>query len=120
MTAPSTSFATRVGTGAAPLPGLDMRTTQGRRIKEIVGSLVSDLGGDPTEGQFILIQRIAVLTSQLELIEAAVANGERPFSISEFATGANSLNRLLGAIGLERVARDVTPTLDRYIRQTAA
>lgn len=114
--------ATRVGNGSAILPGVDGRTAMGRRLREIVGALVSDLGGDDamTEAKLHIVRRVAVLAAQLEQIEADAANGVRAFDIGTYSTGANTLRRLLADLGLERRARDVTPNLDRYIRQTAA
>ncbi len=114
--------ATRVGNGSAILPGVDGRTAMGRRLREIVGALVSDLGGDDamTEAKLHIVRRVAVLAAQLETIEADAANGVRAFDIGTYSTGANTLRRLLADLGLERRARDVTPNLDRYIRQTAA
>lgn len=112
---------TRVGNGSAILPGVDGRTAMGRRLREIVGALVSDLGGDDamTEAKLHIVRRVAVLAAQLETIEADAANGVRAFDIGSYSTGANTLRRLLADLGLERRARDVTPNLDRYIRQTA-
>ena len=118
QTAPSApQFATRVGMGRDILPGVSGASLMGRRLKEIVAALTSDLGGESemTEAKKHLVRRIAVMAAQLEQIEAEVARGERPFNISEYSTGANTLKRLLEAIGLERRQRDVTVDLQTYL-----
>ena len=114
QTAPSApQFATRVGMGRDILPGVSGASLMGRRLKEIVAALTSDLGGESemTEAKTHLVRRIAVMVAQLELIEAAVARGERAFNVGEYSTAVNALKRLLEAIGLDRRQRDVTVDL---------
>jgi hypothetical protein len=108
---------TRVGNGSAILPGVDGRTAMGRRLREIVGALVSDMGGETelTEAKLHIVRRVAVLAAQLEQIEADAANGVRAFDIGTYSTGANTLRRLLADLGLERRQRDVTVDLQTYL-----
>jgi hypothetical protein len=39
--------------------------------------------------------------------------------LGEFTTAANSLRRLLSDLGLERRARDITPSLSQYLANKA-
>jgi hypothetical protein len=92
------------------LSALDRRTRAFQLVLEARGRLLSDLGGEAVLSamQIQLIDRAAVLAVVLEAAEAEWLQG-KSFDLSAYVTGANALNRLLGALGLKRVARDVTP-----------
>jgi hypothetical protein len=97
------------------LSDIDARTAAYRRFKELVASYTSDLGGDPTTGQQAIIQRAVSLQVWCEDAEAAyAATGE--MDIATFTTATNALRRLLSDIGLERRAKDVTPSVADYVR----
>jgi hypothetical protein len=116
---PKRQARSRVGNGSAVLAGVDGRSAAMRRYKEILGQLVSDLGGDPSEAQTQIARRAATLAVWAEQEEAALANGGQ-LDIAAFTTAANTLRRLLSDLGLERRMRDVVPTLDQYLRDKAA
>ena len=109
---------TRVGTGRAILPGVDGRSAGARRYREIVHQLESDAGGDPSGAQQAIIRRAATLAVWCEQAEAAFANGA-DLDIAAFTTATNSLRRLLADLGLERKAKDITPSLSQYIAAKA-
>ena len=111
---PPPQFATRRGTGAVVLAGVDGRSMMARRFREIVTGIESDLGGDLTEAQMHLAARAATLACWAEEREAELARGEE-FDAAQYATIANALRRLLSDLGLERRSRDVTPTLHDYL-----
>lgn len=85
-----------------------------RRYKEILAQLVADMGGDPSEAKSIIARRASTLAVWCEQAEADMANGE-DLDVATFTTAANALRRLLTDIGLERQARDITPTLRDYV-----
>jgi hypothetical protein len=125
MTAPRSPIAkpkpqagTRQGNGRLVLSGVDGRTTSARRFKEIIASLSADLGGDLTEAQKAIAARAATMAVWCEQAETEFANGG-DFDVTTFATVANALRRLLADLGLERRARDVTPSLDAYLKGKA-
>ncbi len=60
-----------------------------RRYKEVLGALISDMGGDPSEAKNIIARRSATLAVWCEQAEADMANGK---------------------------AIDITPTLGAYLR----
>ena len=97
------------------LDGVDGRGTLARRYRDILAQLVSDLGGDPSEAQAIIARRAATLAVWCEQCEADMASG-KPIDIGEFTTATNALRRLLSDLGLERRARDITPTLNEYLQ----
>lgn len=104
---------TRVGTGAAPLAGVDMRTTGGRRYRELCYDLAAHVGGTPTPTQEAIIRRAAGLAVWCEQQEAAQASGA-DLDIQAFTTAANSLRRLLADLGFAPRAKDVTD-LSQYL-----
>jgi hypothetical protein len=92
---------------------VDGRSTWVRRLRDLMGLYLSDLGGDDavSEAERSIIRRIATLTVELERMEAAfaVAGEARPDQLDLYQRTANSLRRLLEAIGLQRRSKDVTP-----------
>lgn len=116
---PLPQAATRMGTGGTALAGVDMRTSGGRRYKELCADLVHHLAGDPTAPQLAIIRRAAALAVWCEGQEAAQASGA-DFDVQAFTTAANTLRRLLCDLGLERRMRDATPTLEQFLRDRAA
>jgi hypothetical protein len=64
-----------------------------------------------------IIRRASVLTVELERLEAKFAQaGEASVdALDAYQRVASSLRRLLEAVGLQRRARDVTPTLSEYL-----
>ena len=105
--------------GSKLLAGVDGRSPWIRRCKDVIRAHLADLGGEDnaTAAERSIIRRVAVLTTELELIEAkfATANGASAADLDLYQRTANSLRRLLEAIGLERRPKDVTPTVDAYL-----
>ncbi len=116
---PLPQFATRKGTGSAVLVGVDGRSQMARRYREITALIESDLGGDLTEAQRQLVARAATLAIWCEERETEFANGAQ-FDAAAYATISNALRRLLSDLGLERRARNVTPSLTEYLSSRAA
>ena len=114
MTRPKPQGATRMGTQGTILAGVDMRTHGGRRFKELCADLVDHLGDDPTAPQLAIIRRAAALGVWCEQAEADQAQGKE-LDVAAYTTATNTLRRLMGDLGLERRARDVTPDLRDYI-----
>jgi hypothetical protein len=111
---PPPQFSTRRGTGAIVLAGVDGRSMMARRFREITSTIESDLGGDLSEAQRHLVARAATLACWCEERESELAQGQ-DFDALQYSTVSNALRRLLSDLGLQRVARDVTPDLQDYI-----
>jgi hypothetical protein len=107
----------RIGNGHDLLAGVDGRSSTMRRYKEILGQLLADVGGDPSEAQSIIARRAATLAVWSEAAEAEMANGEA-LDVGTYTTAINALRRLLTDLGLERRAREVTPSLTAYLNDT--
>jgi hypothetical protein len=114
----------RIGNRSALLPGIDGRSAWVRRCKDEIAAYIADLGGidNCSTARYSLVRRASTLTVELERLEAkfAVAGEASPEDLEIYQRCANSLRRLLEAIGLERCPRDVTPTLDEIAAQIDA
>ncbi|MCK1293420.1 hypothetical protein IVB35_22635 [Bradyrhizobium sp. 30] len=109
----------RVSNGSSILPGVDGRSVWARRLRDLIGLHLSDLGGDGavSEAERSIIRRVATLTVELERMEVgfAVAGEAQPDQLELYQRTANSLRRLLESVGLGRRPRDITPSLHEYI-----
>jgi hypothetical protein len=104
----------RVTNGTELLPDIDGRSAMARRYRDVMQQLTSDAGGDPSGAQQAIIRRACSLIVVCEQAEAELLAGVK-LNVAEFVTATNSLRRLLQDLGLERKAKDVTPTLASYI-----
>jgi hypothetical protein len=89
----------------------DPNSAWSRRFHDLVLGHVSDLGGADllSEAQFSLIRRAAAIECELERLDARLSIGE-PVDLDSYGRCAGHLRRLFETIGVQRVARDVTPT----------
>ena len=104
-----------VTNGSQLLAGCDHRSARMRRLKDLIGGHVADLGGRDliSEAEFCLVRRAAILTLELELLEAKFEahDGAKVQELECYQRVASSLRRLLESLGLRRRQRDVTPSL---------
>jgi hypothetical protein len=118
------SARSRVTNGSAVLPDVDGRSTWVRRLRDLIGLHLADLGGEDvvSEAERSIVRRVATLTVELERLEGtfAVAGEASPGALDLYQRTAGNLRRLLEAIGLQRRPRDVTPNLTTYIAGTRA
>jgi hypothetical protein len=98
------------------LDNVDRRGVVARRFRDLVYQVTTDLGGPDqlSENQRQIIRRIASMSVWCESEEAKMADGIET-DIDQFLRTSNSLRRLCESIGLKRVARDVTPSLSKYL-----
>lgn len=113
---PKKQARSRIGNGTDLLAGVDGRSAVMRRYREIYAQLVNDMGGNPSEAKSIIAKRASTLAVWCEQAEADMANG-KSINMAEFTTATNALRRLLVDLGLERRAKDITPTLDQYLNE---
>ena len=94
------------------LKDLDRRTKAFRATVELRRRLLGDLGGEDmaSVGQQELVERAAVMGSMIRHTEAKWLDGE-DMDLAGYLTAVNAYRRVLETIGLERRARDVTPSL---------
>jgi hypothetical protein len=99
--------------------GGDMRGPWARRLRDVLGLHLSDLGGPDavSEAERSIARRAAVLTVELERLEAkfATAGEASADDLDLYQRTAGNLRRLLEAVGLERRARTIVPNFKDYI-----
>jgi hypothetical protein len=105
------------------LPGVDGRSVWIRRCRDLIAEHVAELGGadNASAAERSIIRRACVMTVELERLEAkfALAGQASPDDLDLYSRAAANLRRLLEAVGLQRRARDVTPTLSEYLAAKA-
>ncbi len=103
------------------LGDIDGRSREARRYRDVYAALVAHLGGEghASETKRHLAKRASALIVWCEVEEARLATGEA-LDVQTYTTAVNALRRLLVDLGLERVARDVTPSLGEYLDQKGA
>ena len=99
------------------LPGLNQRSASARRFRDLVNAVVADMGGLDrcSEIKLGLVRRLAATTVQAEMLEARMVNGEA-IDIATLCTLASTTVRISQRLGLNRVAKDATPSLATYLR----
>jgi hypothetical protein len=117
----SPTLRSRVTNGTDILPDIDGRSAIARRFKDIASQILTDQGGEDrcSESRKQLIRRFAATAVLAERMEARLANGEE-INITEHSLLCSTLARLVSRIGIDRVARDITPSLNQYLRASHA
>jgi hypothetical protein len=110
---PPSKTRSKLSNGSAVL-NADGRSATARRYRDVLAELISDLGGDPSGAQTAIARRASALCVVCEQAEAEMVAGG-VLDLAEFTTAANSLRRLLSDLGLERRAKDITPSLASYL-----
>jgi hypothetical protein len=94
-------------------------TKWNRRFRDVLSEIISDLGGPDqlSEGQRQLARRAATISLECERLESK-AVADEAIDLELYGRLSDRLGRTFGRLGLKRVANDVTPTLETYLRQT--
>ena len=96
--------------------GGDATSPWSRRWRDLTELHIADCGGveNMSEMQLSLCRRVSAIEVTLEQMEAQMsAGGDVDFDLYNRLAG--NLRRLADSIGLRRVARDVTPTLEAVV-----
>jgi hypothetical protein len=101
----------RITNGSALLPGVDGRSRWIRRCRDLISEFINvHLAGadNCSPAERAIVRRIAVLVTELERLEAKFAanNEASPDQLLLYGRTANTLRRLLEAIGLGQRQRD--------------
>jgi hypothetical protein len=99
--------------------------TWGRRFNDLVAIYITHLGGpdNVTAPLLSIVRRISTKDVELEKMERKLPligldNDTPPWILETYQRVSNSQRRDLESIGLRRSARDITPNLQEYLRQT--
>jgi len=111
----------RLSNGRDVLPDVDGRSVVARRYRDIIGTVVSDQGGAEhlSEARLQLIRRFSAASVLAEQMEARLARGEE-INIQEYSLLVSTMVRVAQRIGIERRARNVTPSLGQYLSNKKA
>jgi hypothetical protein len=124
VSSPPRRTRSRVTNGSLFIEGVDQRSTWVRRAKDVAALLVSDHGGAGmvSEAEKLIIRRAAVIEVELNRMEKRFAQaGEAPAAdLDAYQRAAGNQRRLLESVGLKRVPRDVTPSLENFHANLAA
>jgi hypothetical protein len=108
-------FKSAITNGSALLHNVDGRSATMRRLRDLITNHANDLGGadNLSTAELALVRRAAMLTLQLEMMEARWQenNGEASAKqIETYQRTSNTLRRLLESLGLQRRQKDITPS----------
>jgi hypothetical protein len=111
----------RVSNGRDLLPNVDGRSLIARRYRDIMSAIASDQGGIDrlSEARLQLIRRFAAAACLAEQLEARLARGEQ-IDIQEHALLVSTMVRVAQRIGVDRLPRDLAPSLTEYLKQGVA
>ena len=116
LTLPHRAFRTAVANGQRILEGVDGRCGVARRYAEVAGAIAADLGGESelTELQRHLIRSVSGMVVLRERLDAKALNGES-VNTATYCRLANATRRVAATLGLQRVAKELTPSLTEYL-----
>lgn len=102
----------------AILANVDGRSLIARRFYDVCQAIIADQAGLArcSEARLQLIRRFAAAAVMAESMESRLASGEA-IDVAEHALHCSTLVRLASRIGINRVAKNVTPTLEQYLGQ---
>lgn len=94
----------------------DGRSPWARRYRDLVAALCDDLGGmaGMSELRLGLVRRCAALMAECERLENQLAAGQAA-DLDLLARTSSHLRRLGETLGIDRVKRDVTPTINDLV-----
>lgn len=101
------------------LDKIDRRSAAMRRLRNLVGNHVADLGGEAnvSHAERILVNRAAMLCLLCEMQEEQFVRANLripPTELQSYMWTNGALTRILTSLGLKRRPKDVTPSLEEY------
>lgn len=104
------------GDGGNEFADVDGRSVGARRYRDVLGALIADQGGTDqcSESRKQLVRRFAAAAVLAEQLEARLAYGDK-IDITAHALLASTLVRIAQCIGIDRPAKNTTPSLREYL-----
>lgn len=111
-----------VSNGTRLLSGIDGRSAQARRFRDLVKEFTAELGGEEimTEPMRAMVRQAAAVTVESERMQAAIVRGD-DIDTEQLVRVTNVLARLMNGLKAKaKVAKAGQPTgLSEYLRQKA-
>ncbi len=106
----------RLTNGLHALPGVDGRSVDARRYRDLAIAFADEAGGaaNLSEAEQALVRQAAALTMQAEKLQGAAVRGE-DVDLEQMTRLSNSATRALTRLGVKRPVRDTAPALDEII-----
>ena len=98
------------------LDSLDLRTAAYADATKLIDTLSRDLGDDLSEGERQLVTRAALVGAIVADFEARWVSGQQ-IPLGDYLSAVNVQRRVLATLGLQRRAKNVTPSLSQYLQQ---
>jgi hypothetical protein len=91
------------------LSGIDGRSPQARRYRDLVADFADELGGQDrlTQAQLAVVRQAAGVTVQCEAMQTDIVNG-KSVDAEQLVRVSNLLARLLGQLGIGKTAAPET------------
>jgi hypothetical protein len=106
------------GTDGAVLPNVDGRSLVARRYRDISEAVAREQNGELSEVRLQLIRRFAAAAVLAEQMEARLARGEQ-IDVSEHSQLSSTMVRIAQRIGVNKIPRDITPSLEQYLNSNS-
>ncbi len=105
---------------APALSTIDMRSKEGRVLRKVRAELTAHVG-NPSATQRILIERAAVLSLQIAMLDGKhAAGGLTPHDQREYLAWTNALTRLMRQLGMKSAAERPPSLADHLARHASA
>jgi hypothetical protein len=102
---------------------VDGRSIWARRLRDLIEIHLADLGGADaaSAAEKSIVRRAATLTVELERLEEkfALAGQADAEDLDLYQRTAGNLRRLLESVGLQRRAKNITPSVADYVAHAA-
>ena len=92
----------------------DGRSTLVKSYRSLVDAIVADQGNDLSTVRFELVRRFAGCAVLAGQIEASIVAAD-PVKVEEYGQLISALVRVAQRIGLDRIPRNITPSLRDYL-----
>ena len=97
------------------------RTREGRIVRGVRADLTAHLGGKPSATQRVLIERAAMLTLRIALMDAKASDGRLSEKDGrEYLAWTNTLTRLMRQLGLKGTAQQPRTLAEHLANKAAA
>jgi len=99
-----------VANGSAVVCRVDGRSSEARRLRDLISDLTAELGGSLSQIDQLRVRAAAIQVVHAEHLTADLLNG-KPVDSEELTRASNSASRLLNALRAGKAKRPTGPSL---------